>query len=138
MLKTLSIVGLLRVLIRIKSNTIQVNGNRTINNFFNSGTIGSKNQAVQIGGSNNNNDNTTIKNFINAGTIYGNDTIRFNKTAKINYVYNTSIIYGGNTSVHVYGGNIDHFVNKGIIANNKTVNYGAAIKLEKWWNHKNI
>ncbi|XGQ71151.1 hypothetical protein ACAW42_02470 [Campylobacter hepaticus] len=121
-----------------QSNTIQVNGNRTINNFFNSGTIGSKNQAVQIGGSNNNNDNTTIKNFINAGTIYGNDTIRFNKTAKINYVYNTSIIYGGNTSVHVYGGNIDHFVNKGIIANNKTVNYGAAIKLENGGTIKHI
>ncbi|XGQ70038.1 hypothetical protein AB9T38_07735 [Campylobacter hepaticus] len=122
-----------------QSNAIQVNGNRTINNFFNSGTIGSKNQAVQIGnGSNNNNDNTTIKNFINAGTIYGNDTIRFNKTAKINYVYNTSIIYGGNTSVHVYGGNIDHFVNKGIIANNKTVNYGAAIKLENGGTIKHI
>ncbi|WP_172966514.1 autotransporter outer membrane beta-barrel domain-containing protein, partial [Campylobacter hepaticus] len=77
-------------------------------------------------------------NFINSGTIYGNDTIRFNKTAKINYVYNTSIIYGGNTSVHVYGGNIDHFVNKGIIANDKTVNYGAAIKLENGGTIKHI
>ncbi|XGQ69738.1 hypothetical protein AB9T38_06040 [Campylobacter hepaticus] len=121
-----------------KKQAIIFNGSN-VKNFINSGTIGSKNQAVQIGnGSNNNNDNTTIKNFINAGTIYGNDTIRFNKTAKINYVYNTSIIYGGNTSVHVYGGNIDHFVNKGIIANNKTVNYGAAIKLENGGTIKHI
>ncbi|WP_172966402.1 autotransporter outer membrane beta-barrel domain-containing protein, partial [Campylobacter hepaticus] len=121
-----------------QSNAIQVNGNRTINNFINSGTIGSKNQAIQIGNNSSNNDNTTIENFINSGTIYGNDTIRFNKTAKINYVYNTSIIYGGNTSVHVYGGNIDHFVNKGIIANDKTVNYGAAIKLENGGTIKHI
>ncbi|WP_172966914.1 autotransporter outer membrane beta-barrel domain-containing protein, partial [Campylobacter hepaticus] len=121
-----------------QSNAIQVNGNRTINNFINSGTIGSKNQAIQIGNNSSNNGNTTIENFINSGTIYGNDTIRFNKTAKINYVYNTSIIYGGNTSVHVYGGNIDHFVNKGIIANDKTVNYGAAIKLENGGTIKHI
>ncbi|MPV85085.1 hypothetical protein D2F66_07680 [Campylobacter hepaticus] len=118
-----------------KKQAIIFNGSN-VKNFINSGTIKSTNNnqsnAIQVNG------NRTINNFINSGTIYGNDTIRFNKTAKINYVYNTSIIYGGNTSVHVYGGNIDHFVNKGIIANDKTVNYGAAIKLENGGTIKHI
>ncbi|AXP09262.1 autotransporter outer membrane beta-barrel domain-containing protein [Campylobacter hepaticus] len=118
-----------------KKQAIIFNGSN-VKNFINSGTIKSTNNdqsnAIEVNG------NRTINNFINSGTIYGNDTIRFNKTAKINYVYNTSIIYGGNTSVHVYGGNIDHFVNKGIIANDKTVNYGAAIKLENGGTIKHI
>ncbi|QPM43741.1 autotransporter outer membrane beta-barrel domain-containing protein [Campylobacter hepaticus] len=118
-----------------KKQAIIFNGSN-VKNFINSGTIKSANNnqsnAIQVNG------NRTINNFINTGTIYGDDTIRFNKTAKINYVYNTSIIYGGNTSVHVYGGNIDHFVNKGIIANDKTVSWGAAIKLENGGTIKHI
>ncbi|QPM43407.1 hypothetical protein I5Q61_04360 [Campylobacter hepaticus] len=118
-----------------KKQAIIFNGSN-VKNFINSGTIKSTNNnqsnAIQVNG------NRTINNFINTGTIYGDDTIRFNKTAKINYVYNTSIIYGGNTSVHVYGGNIDHFVNKGIIANDKTVSWGAAIKLENGGTIKHI
>ncbi|MCZ0771572.1 autotransporter outer membrane beta-barrel domain-containing protein [Campylobacter hepaticus] len=118
-----------------KKQAIIFNGSN-VKNFINSGTIKSTNNnqsnAIQVNG------NRTINNFINTGTIYGDDTIKFNKTAKINYVYNTSIIYGGNTSVHVYGGNIDHFVNKGIIANDKTVSWGAAIKLENGGTIKHI